>query len=166
RLFLLEQRLTFDNPQNSDLDTNLFSCPIGADNIFISANGDFHMCMKSDYSFPLGNVFSGFDKQALITLYKSHIIGFRKKCKNCWAICFCQICPAQILFEKQFYFPTNEDCNIIKGKALVEIQKYILLTRYENLYNQIKQFYTNSQSDDYRLDTGLININYLNHLLL
>ncbi|MDR0829665.1 MAG: radical SAM protein [Prevotellaceae bacterium] len=161
-LFLLEQRLEFDKMQNIDFNDNLFSCPICADGIFVSVNGDFHMCMKSDYSFPFGNVNTGIDKSKIINFYKNYISGFREKCKDCWAINFCQICPAQILYEKQFYFPTHKDCEIIKQKSSIAIKKYILFAENEILYGKVKKYFVDSKLNNSILDTGPININNLN----
>lgn len=163
-LFLLERKLVFENPQSNDYYLDSFSCPIGSDSVFVAANGDFHMCMKSDYSFPIGNVFTELDKNAIVSLYKKHLSGFREKCKNCWAINFCQVCPAQTLYENDFYFPTNKDCVIIRNNAAIALKKYILFTRNENMYNQIKKFFDDPVSNSYALDTGPININNLNFL--
>jgi len=160
-LFLLERELEFENPQNIFFKSNLFSCPIEADGVFVAVNGDFHMCMKYDYSFPFGNVHTEVDKNAIVNIYKNHISGFREKCKNCWAINFCPVCPAQILYEKQFYFPTNKDCDIIKLKSSIALKKYILFTNNKILYNNVKNIFKKSKFDNYILDTGPININNL-----
>jgi uncharacterized protein len=160
-LFLLEKKLVFENPSNNYY-LNSFSCPIGADSIFVAVNGDFHMCMKSDYSFPIGNVHNGLDKNAIEDLYASHLSCFREKCKNCWAISLCQICPAQTLHEKEFCAPTDKDCEIIRKGASIALKKYIIFSKNEIIYNQVKNFFDNQKSNGYTLDTGPININNLN----
>lgn len=160
-LFLLERKLKFDNPQNIDYMSEVFSCPIGSDTIFVSVNGDFHMCMKYDYSFPLGNVFKGIDKNKIVQLYKNHIKGFKQKCKGCWAINFCKVCPAQTLYQNNFCFPTDKECCAMQQMALLSIKKYILLSRKVKIYNVVKEIFGTS-NNKYIMDTGPININILN----
>lgn len=160
-LFLLERKLKFDNPQNMDYISDTFSCPIGSDTIFVSVNGDFHMCMKYDYSFPLGNVFKGIDKNKIVQLYKNHTKGFKQRCKNCWAINICPVCPAQTLYQNNFCFPTDKECYLIQQIALMSITKYILLSKKEKVYKTIKTIFDIS-NNKYIMDSGPININNLN----
>lgn len=160
-LFLLEKKMVFEKSQNADNLCDLFSCPIGSDVIFVSSKGEFHMCMRSDYSFQLGDVESGYNKEAIVSLYKRHINGFRQKSKKCWAIHFCNICPAQTLYKNTFRFPNNIECKTIQKTVLVLMKKYIMLSQKEQLFEMIRNLFNESNSK-YVLDSGHININSLN----
>lgn len=109
-LFSLEKALLFDNPIGSNSLSRSFSCPLGIDSIFISTNGDFHMCNKTDHSLPLGNITQGFNEVALKKLYSTYFNGLRNKCNECFAFRFCTICPASLLHDKKFYYPQEMDC--------------------------------------------------------
>ncbi len=144
-LFSFENKIVFDNPSGIDPAINRFSCPIGIDMIFISTNGDIHMCMKSDYSWPLGNVNNGINIESVYTLYSSYLSGFRQKCLSCWSYRFCKVCPAQILNEGIFCYPTEEECMLNKKSVELTMNKYIILVQNEKLYDDIKSFYFDSE---------------------
>ena len=47
-------------PVSCNKYNNWFTCPAGIDNIFVSVDGNIHICNKSDYSSVLGNVDTGY----------------------------------------------------------------------------------------------------------
>lgn len=144
-LFSLEKTLSFDNPIGSNSFSGSFSCPLGMDNIFISTNGDFHMCNKTDHSLPLGNVMEGFNELALKKLYSTYFNGLRNKCNKCWAFRFCNICPANLLYDKKFYYPREIECIQIRRDLEIRFKKYLILTLNDKVYESIQSAVNNKE---------------------
>lgn len=152
-LFLLEQQIVFDNPTGTDYLLKTFSCPIGSDTYFVDVSGKIHCCCKIEYSFPLGDVFSGLNSELIEHLYNSYFDEIEKKCKNCWAINFCKICPALVCWDGKFKLPSNNECENIKNIIETNLSKYIILSsEYESLYEAIFTYFEKS-SKDYRFDS-------------
>ena len=148
-LLKLENIIAFDHPMGSDYISKHFSCPIGIDNIFVSLNGDLHMCSKTDQSIPLGNVNIGIDKKKLYDLYSKYYSFFRQKCNKCWAFLFCKVCPANILYKGEFYHPLEKECDIIRNNLFTRIYKYIIFSQYDSLYEKIKKNHNNNKENNF-----------------
>lgn len=71
-------------------------CVPGVRKSYICANGDIKLCEKIGISPSIGNVFSGFDKKAIVEKY---IDGYEEKtikeCNECWAFGLCGVCYAR-----------------------------------------------------------------------
>ncbi len=156
-LLSFENAIHFDNANGSNEFSNLFSCPIGTDNIFISATGEFHMCNKSDYSMSIGNIENGINKNKIQSLYKAYLQVIREKCSSCWAFRFCNICPAYILDNKCFIPPSKKECDQIRKRVSFRMAKYIILLSNEELYDRISKYY-NNQEVSFLTYKGQINI--------
>jgi uncharacterized protein len=142
KILNIEDHVNFDDLQGSDFFIGLFSCPLGVESIMISINGDIHCCCKTDYSFPLGHVETGIDKEKLIEIYASYYNKINKKCKNCWAFRFCNICPAMTAWNGEFILPNEKECKNIRIIALINLIKYIILTEeYDYIYSNIYTYY-------------------------
>lgn len=153
----MEKLFVFDDIVQSKESIKHFSCPIGIDNIFISVNGDIHICNKTDYSYPLGNVYNGIDVDIVKNFYSSFYELIRKKCSGCWAIHFCNICPAGVLNDGKFILPSEIECKHIKKEILVNMKKFIILLHNEKLYEKIEKYIQGKEVSYLNYD-GPINI--------
>ena len=160
-LLSLENALTFDEPQGEDYCVKNFSCPIGVDIIHISCNGDIHICNKTDYSFPLGNVKSGLDTNLLSELYSNYYSGFRNRCNTCWAFMFCTVCPASILYKGTFYYPKDAECERMRKSLYNRMGKYILFSQFYEFYDSIVSFLSTKEKSFLNFE-GPIKINHFN----
>lgn len=140
-VLMVEDLLSLNFSQGTDSISRLFSCPLGADTIFIASDGSMHCCAKTDYSFSFGHINTGINKDELIEIYTTYHNEIEKQCNSCWAFRFCHICPALVCYDKKFYLPRKNECDQIKKNAHIRLIQYILLTeKYEHLSHQIKSF--------------------------
>lgn len=154
----MEKRFIFDDVVQREEYIRHFSCPAGIDNIFISINGDIHICNKTDYSYPFGNIESGINVDVLKDFYLSFYEEIKDKCSACWALHFCSICPASILNNKKFIHPNKSECDHIKKEVLICVKKFVILLQYESLYDKLKEIFQEKSISFLNYD-GPININ-------
>lgn len=139
-LFSLESNIVTDLPKQRNQYSLLHSCPIGNDVVFVSVSGDFHICNRVDYSHSLGNVNYGIDNSKIHNFFSEYHDGIKNlKCKNCWAIHFCNMCPGKILTDARFIYPNDNDCTIIKMRILIQLKKYIILSSDRILYRKLEK---------------------------
>ena len=127
---------------------------MGFDNLMVGADGNFHMCHKTDGSLPIGNVDTGLDYEKISDSYlKFNETMSNDNCKNCWAVRLCKACAAVKLNEGSFINASEDECNFIRKSNEYLFNKFILLQNYENL---MKFF---EEKEKYNTDTGVIDIN-------
>ena len=90
----LSSKIIFNGNYNL---SKIFSCPIGRDVIYVSAKGEYHICNKTDSSYPIGDVNKGINKEHVKSLLYSYLSSLKNRCKSCYAIHFCKMCPANLL---------------------------------------------------------------------
>lgn len=118
------------------------SCYIGFNKLFVSAKGEYHMCERSDFSFPLGTVNTGFDLNALDScLEKFFKISNSDRCKACWAFRFCKCCPAQFAYKSNFKLPKESECDYMRNEILQEMIYMIII---QNKYPRIREYIVNN----------------------
>lgn len=140
-LFSLEKYLVFDNPSGTNRHHREFSCPIGIDAIFCASDGNLHICNKSDYSFPIGDIWGGVDTSKVFDLYKKYYTEINATCKNCWAFRFCKTCPASVLLDSEFHIARQDLCEDNREMLERRIMRYIILVHYPNAYDLLKEHY-------------------------
>lgn len=139
-LFSMDKKFVYENFVSYNRYNKWFTCPAGIDNIFVSIDGDMHICNKSDYSFMLGNVNTGISPLKMKQFYSMYYEAIRNgECYNCWAVHFCGICPAAILKDGRFILPTKKECKIIRGRISLRMKKYIILLQNDDLYEKLKE---------------------------
>ena len=135
-------KIKFENPQGSNKLNILLTCPAGIDNIMISPDGNFHICHKTDCSYPVGNCETGLDLEKV----KDFLITYNKKvnedaCKSCWALHFCHFCSATRLTNGEFVNPGKSECDYTKKMYELYLNQFFLLSEYnENLFSQIAEY--------------------------
>jgi len=70
-------------------------CMPGLRKLFVSCDGNFHICEKMNPFFPIGNIDSGFDYKKVKSLWEKFLVN-DSNCLNCWALNFCDICFATV----------------------------------------------------------------------
>ncbi len=112
-------------------------CVPGARRSYICTNGDIKPCEKIGICPSIGNVFSGFDKKAIIQKY---IDGYEEKtireCNDCWAFSLCGVCYMRNYTETELDLDKRLiACNNARDNAsmLLINYHYILETDPEGL---------------------------------
>jgi uncharacterized protein len=110
------------------------TCPMGFDQLFVSADGLFHMCQKTDNSLPLGNCEKGYHDSAIVEGYFSfHAALNSNRCRSCWAIRFCTVCSAPLLQRGIFNLPGVEECDHIRSSVSSSFRYFQVLSENEEL---------------------------------
>lgn len=144
--FLLEKSLSFDNPHGTNSHCRSYSCPLAVDTIFISTNGNIHCCSKVDQTFPVGNVSTGIDNDALYKVYRSYFREIDKNCKSCWAFNFCKICPAMVYSNGVPILPSKNECEHIRKRIELLIMGYIIIvSEFECLYDRLQSIFDSKE---------------------
>lgn len=139
-LFKFENKIIFDANQGSDCYNKFFSCPIGAEVIYVAPDGNLHACHNTDESYPIGNIREeGINPNKVVRFYLDHLQNFQKDCKKCWAFRFCKKCPAQMLNNGHFVPASEKECSNIREVCEMKIMKYIIFLSNKELYTHIKK---------------------------
>ncbi len=66
-------------------------CVPGDRKCFVDTDGKLYMCERVQVK-PIGDIYSGFDREAITSFLKSYSEFFRERCYGCWAIRLCGKC--------------------------------------------------------------------------
>lgn len=139
QVYILEELINCNLIQGYRNFSKSFACPLGFDSVYVSAKGEYHICMKTDSSMPIGNISEGIDKDKMVSLYESYMKVLEMKCKNCWNIHFCKMCPAKLMHNGIFRKPTSCECEYLKESTEWNFIKYLILYNNDDLFIKIKK---------------------------
>ena len=106
------------------------TCIPGIQKIFVDIFGNIHACERTDHSFPLGHVFTGFDTNRIKSMLHSFFCSMDSlACRKCWAFRFCPFCPAGLLEEGRIKVPLKSDCNDFRTRTELLLSNYLMLRR-------------------------------------
>jgi uncharacterized protein len=93
--------------------------------IFVSSDGNFHLCEKINHRFSIGNYLEGIDYGRVEKLwedYNKQII--RNRCNKCFALHYCDVCFATV--AKDGYFDADKDkiCERVRKNLLKDFRDY------------------------------------------
>ena len=112
-----------------DCVTPLGACHIGMRRVFVTTNGDFHICERAGYDYKIGCVKKGFDYERIAYYYRK-LDEVLEDCKNCWAINLCDRCWAVIGNLDEFKGEEKEKfCNMNKKIIEKAFKLYVQLLR-------------------------------------
>ncbi|MFZ3212753.1 MAG: radical SAM protein [Terriglobales bacterium] len=115
---------------------NMRTCPIGFDNLFVSVDGRFHMCHKTDGTLPIGSCSAGYDLSVLIDVYRAfHRTLNRKQCRSCWAVRFCNVCSAPMLHSGMFVPPDDQECECLRRAVEITFEAYQVVSEYSVVFS-------------------------------
>lgn len=91
-------------------------CLPGVQKFLVSPEGKFYICEKIGYSFPIGDVYRGFDIEGIFFLIDEYIRISEPMCLSCWAVRFCKACFLRAM-EGERLDPERkkENCSDIKN---------------------------------------------------
>lgn len=136
------------------IDNNYFnSCFIGRTNLFLDTYGNLHLCERSDFSLPIGNISTGTDACTIKRIYKDYFrIMNSKKCRSCWAGRFCTLCVASLIKQGNIQEPDNAICSSICRSMEKQIEDLIYIKEhYPKILECIDSMYY--QANDVSLST-------------
>lgn len=76
--------------------------------IFVSSDGNFHLCEKINHRFPIGEYQKGIDWEKVRKIwedYNNQVV--KKRCNRCFAVHYCTVCFATV--AKDGYFDADKD---------------------------------------------------------
>ena len=83
--------------------------------MFISPEGEFFICEKVGYSFPIGDIISGLDVDKIYSVIDDYIKVSIPTCLDCWALRFCKSCFVKAQKGNSFNTQRKRDnCTLIK----------------------------------------------------
>lgn len=123
------------------------TCPVGFDQLMVATNGNYHMCHKTDGSWPIGNCATGYDHKSMLAMYQDfHRVLNSPQCKSCWAIRFCTICSAPLLRRALFCCPSAEECEYIRASVSFDFQSYQILCEHPKVAVSVKDRVSRARS--------------------
>lgn len=149
-------RLNFDHPAGKNSLRIFLTCPMGFDNLMLSANGEFLICHKVDDSMPIGDCESGLDFERLIDLNQRYNSAINNnECKNCWIVNFCSVCAATRMSRNGFVNPTKKECDYFRLRLSYDFSCFVHLSLEHPVLLEKIFAYRN----DIRNFIGIIDIN-------
>lgn len=148
--------INFDYPAASNSLRCYLTCPMGFDNLMLSAGGDFVICHKVDDSMPIGRYDSGLDFGLLANVYGhySSVIN-NPECKTCWAVNFCGVCAATRMAGGDFINPDPRECDYFRTRMAYEFSCFTYLaTELPDLWDKIWTY-----RNDKRKYIGIVDVN-------
>ncbi|MEZ7885451.1 MAG: radical SAM protein [Bacteroidales bacterium] len=139
------------------LGTYFNTCYIGKVNLVVTPNGNYHLCERTDYSMPIGNVENGINNNKIAKIYQDYFtIMNGHKCKNCWAGLFCPICVAQLIENGKIINPEDSRCQQIRITSELYLKLSLMLShKYQHIYEALNNYF--HKADDTTLDEFLTN---------
>jgi uncharacterized protein len=138
-------KLNYDQPVGRNSLHISLTCPMGFDNLMVTANGDFLICHKVDDGMPIGDCDSGLDFEKLIDLNQRYNSAINNaECKNCWNVNFCSVCAASRMSRDHFVNPTKKECDLFRLRAMYDFLCFIHLSlEHPDLLSKIFEYRNN-----------------------
>lgn len=93
--------------------TFMTTCFPGARKVFVDIDGNLHVCERVNRTYPLGNVWTGFDHDRVTALANEFAnVTSRKECLECWAFRHCPYCFAPLLDDGKVKPPSADQCEM------------------------------------------------------
>lgn len=133
-----------DEVPNKNKINILPSCYIGFSKLFVSTQGQYHMCERTDFTKPIGDVRKGLNSKVIKDIYTNVIkMSKSKRCVSCWAFRFCSFCPATSLVNGNFSLAKEEECKYMQDMVLQTFKDLIYIKKNCNkLYNYITETFS------------------------
>jgi uncharacterized protein len=115
-------------------------CIPGARRLFVTVEGELHVCERLDNGYPIGDVDQWIDNR-LVEKIVADYIKMSKECLECWACRLCSTCFAQLAvggrFDREF---RKKECVAIRNRwHRMLVQYYSLLERDETAWDYLKE---------------------------
>ena len=148
--------LNVDHPAGSNSLNISVACPMGFDNLMLSAKGEYVICHKVDDSMPIGDCEAGLNFDKLVELnYRYNLSINNEECKKCWIVNFCRVCAAPRMAGGRFINPTEKECDYFRLHTAYDFSCFIHLSlEHPDLLEKIFEY-----KNDKKSFVGIIDIN-------
>jgi uncharacterized protein len=100
-------------------------CVPGDAKCFVNVDGQLYMCERVGDSRPIGNVWKGFDSDAVVAILREYDAAFKERCARCWAIRFCSKCYVTVRHGDVFSEKRIDDfCRVNLNRWQWVLEKY------------------------------------------
>ena len=103
----------------------------GRTNLLLDTYGNLHLCERSDFSMPVGEVNSGINRTAVRQMYRDF---FEKtdspSCRSCWAGRFCTLCTAALIKNGAVQEPDRSICRSLRHAQEKQIEDLLYIKEY------------------------------------
>lgn len=134
------------------------SCYLTRSCLLVDAKSNYHICERTDFSFPVGSVKDGIDKEKLAYLYEEfNNVRHSKRCNECWLRILCPICVAHIIKDGKLSLPNEIFCYDLKVSSSLYITAgFILANLFPQTLDTLDELF--SEVNDMSIDSFLNNI--------
>ncbi len=97
-------------------------CMPGLRRLFVSSDGNYHMCEKINPLFPIGDVYRGFVYRKIKSIWENFLkLVNDKNCLNCWALNLCNLCFAHVCKDGSFELHNRSQFCSWKKKEIAKL---------------------------------------------
>jgi uncharacterized protein len=117
----------------------MLTCPMGFDQLYVSADGGLHMCQLTDGSVGLGDVSHGLDHSIITRRYLDYQSSWNNaSCRSCWAVNLCRLCAAVLSQDGGFFRPSPAECQHLRLSAEQAMCNYLVLCKRPELLEALR----------------------------
>ncbi len=131
QLFYRNSTLNANNNVSLGINSMRGSCIPGLQKFAVDPSGNYHMCEKVNYDFPIGNLAEGLSSK-LQTKYINNMLNIlNNKCYNCNVSNLCNICYAAVELTNEGVSISEKFCNARKKAIKDELALYYSILEEE-----------------------------------
>jgi uncharacterized protein len=120
------------------------SCVPGV-KIFIDTDGNFHICEKVNYSFPIGNIEEGLNYKKIIQVLNKYKEEITYECKKCPISRLCTMCFATFMTNNRFSKDPENICELLIKQTLSDFSELYSLLESDPSFEE-KLFHLNTKN--------------------
>ncbi|MBE3139259.1 MAG: radical SAM protein [Thermoplasmata archaeon] len=106
--------------------TNIFNCKNvclpGSSRLYVSTDGNFHVCEKINMHFPIGDIYRGLDKKKIERMVNQFNKTVLCHCTSCQAMNLCTACYIPFCVKKKFVI--GNTCEEIRRSIFRDIRDF------------------------------------------
>lgn len=99
------------------------TCYPGSKKIFVSADGNYHICERVNHNFPIGNYLNGVEIEKVTKIWSDYFRQIGRNCKKCKILHFCPVCFASS--GKGGFFEARPLCKKYKKITIKNMIDYV-----------------------------------------
>jgi len=117
---------------------------IPGEKLYVSINGDIHICEKINHNHPIGDVDRGLNYQYIADLINKYNVSVCVKCESCSVQKYCSLCLAKCATNTDFCKAQNY-CDNFEKSISIMLHKFVsLLENNPEIFKRITiNYYTN-----------------------
>lgn len=115
-------------------------CIPGLRRLFVTVDGRFGLCEKMEEKWLIGNVFDGFNKDAIAELINTYVTISSDMCTKCWAVRLCDCCYIHARDANGFSLARKSEICRIRRRSLAEaLMEYcMVMGRNPHAFDSLK----------------------------